>query len=51
MRYTVNVKQVKPGQPAALGADFSDVSPTKERISFNSFYMEKDGKPFYPVSG
>ena len=51
MRYTVDVKQVKPGQPAALGADFSDVSPVKERISFNNFYMEKDGKPFYPVSG
>ena len=51
MRYTVDLKQVKPGQPSALGADFSDASPAKERISFNSFYMERAGKPFYPVSG
>ena len=35
----------------SLGEDFSGSSSNGEVISFNNYYMEKNGKPFFAVSG
>jgi len=51
MKYTMNLKQYQTGVRFDLGEDFRGSSPTGKSISFNNFYMEKNGKPFYPVSG
>ena len=51
MRYALDLKGFQPSPVFPLGEDFSGVSPLGERLSFNSFYMEKNGLPFFPVSG
>ena len=51
MEYRINLKQYQAGKRFDLGEDFRGNSPAGESISFNSFYMEKNGQPFYPVSG
>ena len=35
----------------SLGEDFSGTSGNGDVISFNNYYMEKSGKPFFAVSG
>ncbi|MBQ9210666.1 MAG: beta-galactosidase [Clostridia bacterium] len=51
MRYHLDLTNEKPGKVYPLGEDFSGESPSGERLSFNNFYMERNGKPFFPVSG
>ena len=51
MRYTVNLKDYRPSKLFSLGDDFSGTNPAGDRLSFNNFFMERNGKPFYPVSG
>ncbi len=51
MRYVIDSKSDKPGALFSLGPDFSGISPSGDRISLNNFYMEKNGAPFFPVSG
>ena len=51
MQYRMDLSQYTAGSLFGLGPDFSGSSPADGRISFNNYYMEKDGKPFYPVSG
>ena len=51
MRYVIDSKNDKPGAPFSLGSDFSGISPSGDRLSLNNFYMEKNGAPFFPVSG
>ncbi|MBQ8159898.1 MAG: beta-galactosidase [Clostridia bacterium] len=46
----VDLRQFTPQSRTDLGEDFSGQGP-RGAISFNSFYMEMDGKPFFPVSG
>ncbi len=51
MNYQMDLSQYRAGPRFDLGEDFCGSSPSGEQISFNNFYMERDGKPFFPVSG
>ena len=35
----------------SLGADFSGISPGGDVISFNNYYMERNGRPWFAISG
>ena len=48
---TLSVKHIRPASYTDLGPDFSGENPQGSRLSFNNYYMERDGKPFFPVSG
>ena len=50
-RYTISLENHRPALPHPLGPDFEGVNPEGVRLSVNSFYFERDGRPFYPVSG
>ena len=51
MRHTVSLKDVHVSPVYSLGSDFSGASPRGETLSFNNFYMERNGRPFFAVSG
>ncbi|MBR6186585.1 MAG: beta-galactosidase [Clostridia bacterium] len=51
MRYAIDLKGHQVSQVHSLGGDFSGTDPSGDRLSINSFYFEKNGRPFYPVSG
>lgn len=51
MGYAVDLKGFRPAPLRDLGEDFAGVNPAGERLSFNSFFMERDGRPVLPVSG
>ncbi len=51
MRYTVDLRAFHVPEPRPLGPDFAGESPSGERLSFNTRYLEKDGRPILPVSG
>ena len=51
MRYSVDLKGFRKKALFPLGGDFSSTAPDGTVLSFNNYYMEKDGKPFFPVSG
>ena len=51
MKYQMDLSRYQAGARFDLGEDFRGSSPNGERISFNNFYMERNGEPFYPVSG
>ena len=51
MRYAIDLKGYKASPVYSLGEDFSGSTSTGCRLSANNFYFEKDGRPFYPVSG
>ena len=51
MHYRMDLTGFKARKRFDIGADFAGESPSGERLSFNNYYMEKDGKPFFPVSG
>ena len=51
MTCQMDISDFRARTPFELGPDFSGSAPNGEKLSFNSFYMEKNGKPFYPVSG
>ena len=51
MPYQMDLTRFIPSVPAPLGEDFTGTNPDGESISFNSYYMERDGRPFFPVSG
>lgn len=51
MEYRLDLTQRQSTEVIPLGEDFCGSSPAGDTLSFNSFYMEKNGKPFYPVSG
>ena len=51
MRYTVNLKEYRSSPLFPLGDDFSGINPTGDQLSFNNFFLERNGQPFYPVSG
>ncbi|MBQ3705801.1 MAG: beta-galactosidase [Clostridia bacterium] len=51
MRHTVSLKQFRPSALFSLGEDFSGVNPAGDRLSFNNFFLELNGQPFFPVSG
>ena len=51
MRYEMDLTSYQTSKLFSLGEDFSCANPSGERLSINNFYFEKNGKPFYPVSG
>ena len=51
MTYKMDISGFRAGIPFDLGPDFAGSAPNGEKVSFNSCYMEKNGKPFFPVSG
>ena len=51
MQYQVDLSRYQKTPRFELGEDFRGSSPQGEWISFNNFYMERNGEPFYPVSG
>ncbi len=51
MEYTIDLKGFTPVPLHSLGNGFSGTGPGGERLSFNSFFMERNGAPFFPVSG
>ena len=50
-RYGIDLRGRRPSGVFSLGDDFSGEGPSGERLSVNSFYLEKNGEPFFPVSG
>ena len=51
MEYRLDLTHWTPSGVFSLGEDYRGVSPEGEELSFNSYYMERNGRPFYPVSG
>ena len=51
MPYAVDLTAYTPAPRFSLGADFSGVSPGGDSLSFNNFFLEKNGRPFLAVSG
>ncbi len=51
MRYEIDLKTLSLSPVYPLGEDFSGVSPSGDALSFNNYYLEKNGKPFLAVSG
>ena len=51
MRYEIDLKNSRPASVYDLGGDFAGSSARGDVISFNNFYMEKNGRPFFTVSG
>lgn len=51
MRYEIDLKTLSLSPVYPLGEDFSGVSPSGDTLSFNNYYLEKNGKPFVAVSG
>ena len=51
MRYEIHAKNHHAAPVYPLGEDFRGVSRNGDTISFNNYYMEKNGRPFYAVSG
>ena len=51
MRYQIDLKDHQASPVHSLGEDFSGSNPNGGRLSINNFYFEKNGAPFFPVSG
>ena len=51
MRYEMDLKEYQPSSRYSLGEDFSGSSANGDAISFNNYFMEKNGRPFFAVSG
>ncbi len=51
MAHTLSLKGFRTSPPVSLGADFAGVSPRDGVFSFNSYYPELNGSPFFAVSG
>lgn len=50
MAYIVNLKNIQEKKLYSLGDNFAGRNNAEE-ISFNNYYMEKNGKPFFGISG
>lgn len=51
MQYVINARDFHPKPLRSLGPDFAGTAPGGDRLSFNNYYMERNGRPFFPVSG
>lgn len=49
--YTIDISNVKDKQIFDLGENFSGVNPAGEKLSFTNYYMCKNEKPYFGVSG
>lgn len=51
MGYELDLRQVKEKRIYPLGENFRGTSRSGDEISFTNFYMQKNGRPFFGVSG
>ncbi len=51
MKYRLNLRNLREKNICALGKDFRGVSENGEELSFTNYYMLKNGKPFFGISG
>lgn len=51
MDHTVSLNGVLPKKIYDLGGRFTGKAPNGEEIGFTNYYMQKDGQPFFGVSG
>lgn len=51
MKYQLSLKQVKAKKIYPLGEDFKGKNGSGEEISFTNYYMQKNGQPFFGISG
>ena len=51
MSYSINITEYTPSPLNSLGEDFSGRSARGETLSFNNYFPEKNGRPFFAVSG
>lgn len=51
MKYQVNAADVNSKNIYDIGDDFRGTSKSGDEISFTNYYMQKNGKPFFGVSG
>ena len=51
MAYKLNLENLKEKEIRPLGEDFKGTSAGGEEISFTNYYMMKNGKPYFGVSG
>lgn len=51
MKHYITTAKLKEKQIYDLGADFRGSNPAGEEISFSNYYMKKNGKPFFGISG
>lgn len=51
MSYELNLRGLKEKRIYPLGEDFRGVSKEGEEFSFTNYYMQRNGKPFFGVSG
>lgn len=51
MKHSVELTNFTPKNIYPLGKDFSGKNPEGEEISFTNYYMEKNGTPFFGISG
>lgn len=51
MNYELSLKNQRKRDIISLGENFAGTSADGRKISFTNTYMEKDGKPFFGVSG
>lgn len=51
MSYQMDLSHFTPSSVRSLGEDFTGMSRDGEVLSFNNFYMEKNGSPFFAISG
>lgn len=51
MSYELNLKDFQKKTYHSLGEHFQGKNPTGDILSFSNYYMEKNGKPFFAISG
>ena len=51
MGYSIDLTHFRLSPVSPLGEDFTGASKNGDVISFNNYYMEKNGRPFFAVSG
>jgi len=51
MNYELDLRCLKEKKIYSLGKDFQGISQNGEELSFTNYYMRKNGKPFFGVSG
>ena len=51
MDYQLSLKNLSAKNIYPLGADFKGTGNSGETISFTNYYMERNGRPFFGVSG
>lgn len=51
MNYELDLKYLKEKKIYSLGEDFRGINRNGEELSFTNYYMQKNGKPFFCVSG